>query len=888
MVILWLLPMGVTGQVQFSTENRLTGYAVIKGNIYFVFDEKLYGIHPSKVVVEGSFRNWDHDMADQTWWLTKTEKGLWVLNSKQAIPPQAQFKFRIDNGTWVDPPSNAPNRKGDNMVFAYTAVPEIFRTEIVSPDYIRIIHAGLSGQPNLDASAYRLTDAKGLEIRVKEVFYIRPGELQIYPEHPLDIRKLYYLTDKRHKIESIVRFDGWFRTRYTPKKLGAFYDRERQQTIFRIFAPRATSVELYLYKEPDNPVYQTLDLVPANSGVWETSVGKDLNGIYYDYTIHGPAEPGDHFYETNPVHITDPYGQVSVDTWGPCRVWTDVTTPRPLKTGRPTMEDVIAYEVHVQDFTRYLPVDEKKKGTFTGFIERGLRNAQGEKIGFDHLLDLGVNVIHLMPVQEFLHYPDKAWQEAFINDPYMIEQGINKENYQWGYRTSHAMAIESRYREKGTEWGAQNAQFRDLVEAFHDAGIAVIVDLVVNHTAERMDGRMDYFNFSVLDMQYYYRTNANLDFIGAYGTETKSEERPMVQRWIIDQCKNLTGQYGVDGFRIDLAGQTDQQTLRKLRQALGSDIIIYGEPWIASADPDYEDNPDYDWYKDDAPITFFQDESRNAFKGPPSNPVDKWKNRGYAGGNGDREAVKKALSAGFESDKTPVSGINYLDIHDNWALADRFALRDWDGRQGVDENRVKIAAVLLFTSPGPVVIHGGTEFLRSKGHAPLVELRKKFQDGYIDIHGKRDTYNLAIPNAFIWSNKGKIPGDDNDSIHCNYKNMYAYWRGLIHLRSSEKGKIFRISQKPSPDYYAWIEPQNPRLLGYIVNRKMLVVLNTDSVAGEFKSITLPAGHWKLIGNTDRIDYIDGIPNEPDSFLEGDQSYDMVLEPAEIKIWYGED
>jgi len=218
---------------------------------------------------------------------------------------------------------------------------------------------------------------------------------------------------------------------------------------------------------------------------------------------------------------------------------------------------------------------------------------------------------------------------------------------------------------------------------------------------------MMYFNFAAIDVPYFYRTNAQMDFLGEYGTETKSEERPMMQRWIIEQCTDLIKQYGIDGFRIDLAGQTDQQTLLALKEELDPEIIVYGEPWIASSDPGYENNPDWDWYKEDSPITFFQDESRNAFKGPTGNPVNKQSDRGYAGGNGKRDKVKMALSAGFEDDKTPLSGINYLDIHDNWALADRFAITDWDGRNGVDEDQYKIAATLLFTSVGPIVLHAG-------------------------------------------------------------------------------------------------------------------------------------------------------------------------------------
>jgi pullulanase len=97
-------------------------------------------------------------------------------------------------------------------------------------------------------------------------------------------------------------------------------------------------------------------------------------------------------------------------------------------------------------------------------------------------------VVHLMPVQEYLHFPDEDWKASFKDDPYMIDQGVALENYQWGYRTTFAMAVESKYRTKGSEPGAERDEFRDLVQAFHDKGIAVIIDIVPNHTGENMDG----------------------------------------------------------------------------------------------------------------------------------------------------------------------------------------------------------------------------------------------------------------------------------------------------------------------------------------------------------------------------------------------------------------
>jgi pullulanase len=886
-IIIFFLTNLIFAQDDFSVKERLQGYKISDQGIFFIFDESVYNKKPEKVILEGSFRKWDHNLQDEKWWLSEFpgSDGLWILNMLPSVPPGSEFKFRIDDGAWLEPPAQAPNLRGSNLIFAHNYDPPRLRAEIVAKRDVRVFLNREGISVNLNPNNFLLLDARERERPILKVFYVKPGELQIYPCEDLDRRRVYYIQEKRFDLKTLLSYDGWFRHMYSEKKLGAFYDTQRDKTVFRIFSPRATRVMLYLYKNPDLPYYVKHEMQVDENGVWELILYGNLNEQYYDYTVHGFNEPGNHFFETNPVHITDPYAQVSVDSWGPTRIWADVKPPRPVKGGRPPMENVIAYEVHIQDFTRQLPVPEEEKGTFNAFVRRGLSNSMGEPIGFDHILDLGVNVFHLQPIQEFLHFPDSAWKAAFVNDPYMIEQGIHEENYQWGYRSTHAFAIESRFRKRGSEWGAQNEQFRNLVEAFHDHGIAVIVDVVFNHTGERMDQRMDCFNFSVLDKSYYYRTNENLNYIGEYGTEVKSEERPMVQRWIIDQCLNLINQYGVDGFRIDLAGQTDEQTLRELMRVLPEDIIVYGEPWIASADPEYEANPDWDWYKIDAPITFFQDESRNAFKGPPSNPKDKWKDRGYAGGNGDRENVKKALSAGFKEDDTPIDGINYLDIHDNWALADRFALKDWDGRKGVDENRVKIAAVLLFTSLGPIVIHGGTEFLRSKAHAPLEEITKEFQGSPIYIHGKRDTYNLAVANEFVWENKGKQIGDNNGSIKCNYKNMNDFWRGLITLRRSEVGKVFRIKNKPSQDYYTWIEPENPYLLGYIVDHSVFVLINSGRSEGIFSNVGLPKGtKWQLIANTDSINFIDGVKDSELSTLTGGKKYTIKLPEASLRIW----
>ncbi len=658
--------------------------------------------------------------------------------------------------------------------------------------------------------------------------------------------RVHYLEIPGLGLRALVRRDPLFRSLHSSKPLGAVVSDAGPATTFRIFSPRASGVRLYLYRGKDDAPAETLRVVEMardGDGVWECTQSGDLHGLWYDFTVHGPPDPGNWFYETHPAHVSDPYALVNDDAWGKSRVWRDGPPPPPLAGGRPPMEDVVAYEVHVQDFTDLLPVAEAEAGTLPAMARMGLVNAHGVPIGLDYLVDLGVNVVHLMPVQEYLHYPDTAWRAAFAGNSFAQAMAIDRENYQWGYRTTHAFAVESRFRSRGAEPGAEREQFKALVRAFHDRGIAVIVDVVPNHTGENMDGGHLLLHFNVLDLPYYYRTDENVEHIGPFGNEVKTEDRPMVQRWLIDQLRHWVDALGVDGFRIDLAGQLDRQTLLRVRQELPHDLIIYGEPWIAPSDPDVRANPDWAWSKADAPITFFQDETRNAFTGSPFDINA----RGWAGGDGSaRAAAMRALTNDYAEEARTTNGISYLDIHDDWALADRYALKDHNGLEGVDLAAVRIAAGLLLTSAGPVVIHGGTEMLRSKGLAPLETFAAKAAGATILFKGRSDTYNLRAPNRFLW--EGLVPGSDRAA-------MRDYWRGLLALRMSEPGRVFRVAEVPN-GHYRWITPPDGTLLGYVVGGRVVVLANSGTSEGIFR-FDLADGEWRQVGDRERVT-LDGV------------------------------
>lgn len=877
---------------QLSADDILQGYVHRDDVSYFVFSPKLYGVpSPKRVVLTGEFRTWSQDMDDTKWHLQKqsNDPELWVIavpnKNFERIPPSSPFKFRVDQGDWMEPPRDATNREGGNLVFANGVKPKKLVAEIKNATCIWVQLSGENAQRPTSNSDYRVLDASGREIEIASVLPNAANDASLFLREPIDVRRVYYLELPAEKLRVICRRDGWFRTLYSSKVLGAEVAPSGKQTSFRIFAPRADAVRLYLYRNAeDSPqqASQTIELTKDTDGVWEAVVAGDQHGTYYDYTIHGPNDPGNYFYDTHPVHITDPYARVSLDSFGKARVWRNTKPAKPLAKGRPAMENVIAYEVHVQDFTDQLPVDSNLRGTIPGMIERGLKNKHGEPIGFDYLINLGINVVHLMPMQEYLHYPDKEWQAAFAKNAFMKEHGVHLENYDWGYRTTHAFSVETRFRRRDSEHGAQRDQFRDLVQAFHDHGIAVIIDLVPNHTGENMDGRHYLFNFNAIDLPYYYRTNDVVQHIGPYGNEVKTEERPMVKRWLIDQCKHFIDEFGIDGFRIDLAGQIDKQTLVKLKSELGDDVIVYGEPWIPPSDPEVSKNPDWGWYKKDAPITFFQDDARNAFKGPTSNPRDKATSRGFAGGDAtQRSKAMQGLQNDYEDEANPNMGLNYLDIHDNWALADQFATNDWDGRKGVDEGPFRIAAGMLFTSLGPIVLHGGTEIMRTKGSAGLAETWMETSSGKLLFHGKSDTYNMRIPNQYQWDSVGEKPSPANGKR--DTAKMLAYWKGLIAFRNSDAGSVFRIGTKPPAGYYQWVLPQNEKLLGYVVADRVLALINTSETEATFHDVELPQGDWKLISDGVRIDHLRGVAGN-NALLKGAQKHSVSVPATTMMLW----
>jgi hypothetical protein len=214
----------------------------------------------------------------------------------------------------------------------------------------------------------------------------------------------------------------------------------------------------------------------------------------------------------------------------------------------------------------------------------------------------------------------------------------------------------------------------------------------------------------------------------------------------------------------------------------------------------------------------------------------------------------------------------------------------------VDELNYKIAATLLFTTPGPLVLHGGSEMMRSKGMAPLKEIEKEIPSGKIYFHGKRDTYNVRNANHFVWENVGKtfdkkhLPNPSNAYENADYQNMINYWKGLMEIRKRYLFILPAFQAESTQPYqlpinaFTFVEPKDEHVLGYFIDNKIFVMLNTGKKMHELQ-ITFPKGKWNLVGNENEIALDTKFAQYHKSIMGGERK--LLVEPYSIHIWVRE-
>ncbi|MGH8048956.1 MAG: alpha-amylase family glycosyl hydrolase, partial [Chthoniobacterales bacterium] len=435
----------------------------------------------------------------------------------------------------------------------------------------------------------------------------------------------------------------------------------------------------------------------------------------------------------------------------------------------------------------------QNRGLYPGFAEAGTRLPDQPRIrtGLDHLSELGVTHVQLMPVLDF------------ENDEVLRP-------YNWGYISTGFFSPEGSYATNPMD-DSRVRELKALINALHARGIGVILDVVYNHTAESA-------SLLFISNDYYFRhlPDGSLANGSACGNEIRSEA-PMTRKLIIDSLKFWVTEYGVDGFRFDLMALIDQDTMleadRELR-AIRPDIVLYGEPWKAGPTP-LAKMSDKDGLRDISPVGAFDDDFRNALKGFPDGNEPGWIQNGS-----NREALKKAMQLPdwFGS---PEQSINYMTCHDNLVLWDKLQASMPGASGPLLKETMKLGYLALLTSQGVPFIHGGEEFARSKG-------------GDFNSYVSSDSVN-----ALDWSLKLKNFG------------LFNYVRAAIAMRKAHP--VFRLRTRSEMLWRLKFEDTpGDRTIMFTLDssgipneswKKVCVVLNSADT--ENASVTLPEGKWQV-------------------------------------------
>jgi pullulanase len=581
-----------------------------------------------------------------------------------------------------------------------------------------------------------------------------------------------------------------FELYYPGDDMGAVYS--TRATSFRVFAPTALGVSCILYPSPTASTGREIPMAPDCDGTWTTTVHGDLAGTCYTYRVNLGGAVNE---------APDPYARaLTLNGERGVVVDLDRTDPPGWTTDRrPPFRhavDAVIYEVHVRDYSASEYSGMTHKGKYLAFTEPG---------ALDHLVDLGVTHVHLLPVQDFASVDEAAPDE-----------------YNWGYDPHHFYVPEGSYSTNPADPTCRITEVKQMVQAFHARGIRVVMDVVYNHTYT-VDGSP----LHQIVPNYYHRTNAAGQFTNGSGCGNElATERPMVRKLILDSLKYWMDEYHVDGFRFDLMALLDYHTVREISAELRSldpTVLLYGEPWAGGVSGLCPSQLFTKGRQRGLGIALFNDGLRNAVKGDTDGP-----GLGFVSGAPHREgAIRRGIAGSVAYDTCscdfaaePGETINYVSCHDNLTLWDKLAK---SCPQDSEEDRIRmdlLAQAVILLSQGIPFIHGGEELLRTK-------------------HGNHNSYNAGdLVNQIDWSRKKTYP------------HVFAYYRGLIALRRAHPA--FRMTQASQIVNHLRFHHSPANTVSFVLDghpngdpwRNIMVILNANRHPVE---IGLPGtGPWRVV------------------------------------------
>lgn len=600
---------------------------------------------------------------------------------------------------------------------------------------------------------------------------------------------------------------------YTGNDLGATYSKEK--TTFRLWAPTAETVYLNLYESGDPWEEDLKDKVEMTSdvnGTWVAEVDGDIAGTYYTYTA---------ILDGLNVEACDPYARttgvngkramvVDLEATNP-EGWAEDKNPH---DGEP-INDAVIYELHVRDFS----VDEaggiEDAGKYTAFTKTGTKTEGGNSTGIDYIKDLGVTHVHILPFYDFGSVDE--------NVP-------TTEQFNWGYDPVNYNVPEGSYSTDPHNGEVRVAEAKQMVKALHDNGLSIVMDVVYNHVYSGKD-----FCVNRLVPGYFSRINADGSYSNGSGCgNDTASERSMVRKYIVDSVCYWADEYHIDGFRFDLVGLLDVDTINEIMTEVHKThpgVIFYGEGWSMNTDVTKDDvilatqqssarTPGF---------AYFNDNMRDGLKGSVFNTAE----TGWVSGSVGKE---RKMSASFMAQETwskePSQIVQYTSCHDNNTLFDRIAT----ARTDIDNNtRIKmsnLAAAYYMTSEGIPFMQAGEEILRTKVK----------EDGTYESNSYSSGDEI---NCIKWETL------DDPEYQANlefYKGLIAFRKehGLLRLTSSDEvSKRVTAVEGLDKNVIAFSMDNSDKAVAGENAEGIFLIFNPNQ---EDTTVELPEGDWNICVN----------------------------------------
>lgn len=584
------------------------------------------------------------------------------------------------------------------------------------------------------------------------------------------------------------------------------------ETTFRLWAPTADQAKVRLYRSgnPDaSDLLAELSMEAAENGTWVLRKAGNLSGIYYTFVVT---------IGSYTAEACDPYAKATgVNGVRAMVIDLASTNPEGWELDKDpnadlNFTDTVIYELHVRDLSIDPSSGIKNKGKYLGVIEAGTKTPSGIPTGLDHIKSLGITHLHLLPVYDY-----GSVDEAKLDKP----------QFNWGYDPINFNTPEGSYSTNPFDGAVRIREMKQMIKGLHDNGISVIMDVVYNHVYEAKD-----FCFNKLVPMYFSRVTDGVISNGSGCGNDTATERSMVHKYIVDSVCYWADEYHIDGFRFDLVGLMDVDTINDLVTEVRKkhpNVVFYGEGWSIPTDVTKDCALATQTNSHLTPgFAYFNDTIRDGLRGSTF-ITDAL---GFITGASDAVEKLESCFRGMPSwCQDPSQTINYISCHDNNTLLDRISLAV---PEHSFEDRVKmnkLGAVFYMMSQGVPFMQAGEEMLRSKPDS---------KGGYVE-------------NSFKSSDK-------INSIKWNlldnkiYQDTLAYYKGLIAFRKAHP--VLRLTS--GYDILSHVVPvtcDNPQMTAFHIcgniagesAEEMFLVFNADDSA---QTISLPAGKWNICINGD--------------------------------------